>query len=391
TIKKLKTDKNFKIIKNIFNKEHSLEIQLPFLQKTIKNFKIIPLIVGNIKENNYEKIAKKINSFIDENTLIVISTDFMHFGKNYNYTPFNKDILDFIRFVDSAALEAIGKKSFNMFNTVLKNSGTTICGKNCIKILLKILNKKNFESLEPKLTCYYTSAQLSNARKNNNINIKKLLSNLPDKLVKNSVSYAGLIFTKEKLKDLKKEKQLTDFEKKSLLELAFRSIKNEFKKNKLPDHLLWPIKSNALQKQKGVFVTLNKNGKLRGCIGRIVTNEPLFKTVQEMAKAAAFDDTRFNPLKKDELDQTKIELSVLTKPKKIKDYKNIKLGKHGIILNKKTKSGYNASSVFLPEVPIGLGWNKEKTLEQLSLKAGLSKDTWKKDCNFQVFESFKIK
>ncbi len=403
---KLKTNKNFKIIKNIFDKEHAIEIQLPFLQKTIKDFKIIPLIVGQINENSYQKIAQTLKTIVDDNTLIVISTDFIHYGKNYNYTPFKRDVLDFIRFVDSAALEAIGKQSFDTFNTVLKNSNATICGKNCIRILLKLLEEKSFGVVEPRLTCYYTSAQLTQARKNNVINIRKLFSDLPDRLVKNSVSYAGLIFTTQKLKSLKVEAdKLTNFEKKSLLELAFRSIQNEFvanefvpnefvpnefENNKLPDHLLWPIRSIALQKQAGAFVTLNKNGNLQGCIGRIVTNNVLFKTVQEMAKAAAFNDKRFNPLKKEKLKDINISISVLTQPKKIKTYKEIELGKHGIILKKSTKSGHPRSSVFLPKVPTGLGWNIEKTLEQLSLKAGLSRNDWRDDCNFEVFESFEI-
>lgn len=401
-LSKLKTNKNFKIIKNIFNKEHAIEIQLPFLQRTIKNFKFIPLIVGQINNENYEQIAQTIKKIIDDNTLIVISTDFIHYGKNYQYTPFKRDILDFIRFVDSAALEAIGKQSFNLFNTVIKNSNATICGKNCIRILLKLLEKKSFEQtsfeqteLKPRLTCYYTSAQLTQARIKNTINIKKLLSNLPDRLVRNSVSYAGLIFTTQKLQTLKEEDKLTNFEKKSLLELAFRSIQNEFLENKLPDHLLWPIKSLGIQKQAGAFVTLNKNGNLKGCIGRIVTNKVLFKTVQEMAKAAAFNDKRFNPLKKDELKDINISISVLTKPKQIQNYKEIELGKHGIILKKQTyrgstKSNYPASSVFLPKVPTGLGWNIKTTLEQLSLKAGLSRNDWQDNCNFEVFESFEI-
>jgi MEMO1 family protein len=389
-LNKLKEKNLFKIDKNIFNKEHSIEIQFPFLQKTIQDFKIIPLIIGQINETNINLITKSIEKIIDKNTLIVISSDFIHYGKDYNYTPFERDVLDFIRFVDSAALEAIGKQSYKMFNKTLKNSGATICGQNCIKIALKLLENKIFGNVESRLTCYYTSAQLTQARKNNNINIKKLLSDHPDSKVKNSVSYAGLIFTTEKQNSLKKEDQLTNFEKKSLLELSYRTIENEFNQNKLPNHMLWPIKSFGLQNKNGAFVTLHKNGNLKGCIGRITTNEELFKTVQEMTKAAAFQDARFRPLQKDELDKIKIEISVLTKPNKINDYRKIKLGKDGIILKKETKEGRYISSVFLPEVATDQGWTIEKTLEQLSLKAGLNKNAWQEDCSFEIFESFKI-
>lgn len=390
-IEKLNINKNFNFIKNIFDHEHAIEIQLPFLQKTISDFKIVPLIVSHIDENNYDEITNIIKNIIDKNTLVVISSDFIHHGKNYNYTPFDKNILDFIRFVDSAALDAIGKQSFKMFDDILKNSKATICGQNCIKIVLKLLENKVFGPVEPRLTCYYTSAQLTESRKNNNINTQKLLSNLSDNKVQNNVSYAGLIFTTEKLNKLKEEDQLTNFEKKSLLELAFRSIENEFNQKKLPAHLLWPIKSFGLKKEAGAFVTLNKNGNLQGCIGRIISSQELFKTVQEMAKAAAFNDTRFNPLQKDELNKLEIEISILTKPQKIDDYKNINLRKDGIILKKETKEGSIASSVFLPEVATGQGWTIKETLEQLSLKAGLEKNAWKKNSSFEIFQSFKIK
>ena len=232
---------------------------------------------------------------------------------------------------------------------------------------------------------------MEQARKNNRINIKKLLSDMPDDLIKNSVSYAGLVFTTEKNETLKQEDQLTDYEKQSLYILAKRSIENEFKENKIPSNLLWPVRTISLDKDSGAFVTLNNNGQLRGCIGRIISNQELFKTVQEMAIAAAFNDTRFNKVTKTELDNLDISISVLTSPKSINSYNEIILGQHGIILKKPTKSGYLANAVFLPKVPTDWGWTLQKTLEQLSLKAGLDKDAWISDCSFDVFESFEIK
>lgn len=406
-IKKLELNKNISFVENAFNTEHAIEIQLPFLQETIENFEIIPLIVGAVKDNDYANVANSLKGIIDDNSLIVISSDFIHYGKDYNYTPFNNFILDSIRYVDSEALYAIGKKSFINFNNVVRKTGATICGQNAIKVILKMLENKDFVELEPRLTCYYTSAQMNKARNENNINIRKLLSDLPDNEVKNSVSYAGLIFTKEhtqsspkatsdkvsveKLKTLNEEEQLTGYEKKSLLNLAHISISNEFKKEKKPEHLLFPIKSLGLEQKRGIFVTLHKNGNLRGCIGRITSNQELFKTVSEMAKFASFNDTRFQPLTEDELNDIDIEISILTEPKKINHYQDIQLGKDGIILKKITKSGINISSVFLPEVAPGQKWTLEQTLEQLSLKAGFGKDEWKNNACFEIFQSFKIK
>ncbi|KKP24207.1 MAG: hypothetical protein SZ59_C0002G0053 [candidate division TM6 bacterium GW2011_GWF2_28_16] len=393
-INKLQENNNFKFIENVFEAEHAIEIQLPFLQHTIENFEITPLVVGNILERDYKNIADSIKNIIDNNTLIVISSDFIHYGLDYGYTPFNIFILDNIKNTDTQALYAIGKQSFINFSNTIKKTGATICGQNCIKILLKLLEQKPFGYIEPRLTCYYTSAQLSQARNNYNININKLLADIPDNIfnnIKNSVSYAGLIFTAEKNSLLKEEDQLTEYEKLSLYNLAKRTISNELQENKVPVDLLYPVTTISLDKNAGAFVTLEKNGNLQGCIGRIISNQELYKTVEEMAKVAAFNDTRFNPVTKEDLENLEISISILTQPKSINNYNDIILGKHGIILKKPTKSGYWTSSVFLPEVPAGLGWNLQKTLEELSLKAGLDKDAWQQDCNFEVFESFKIK
>lgn len=200
-LKQLNNNKNINF-ENFSNKEPDIEIQLPFLQETIEKFEIIPLIVGAIKENDYENIANSLKYIIDENSLIIISSDFIHYGKDYNYTPFNNFILDSIKYVDTDALYAIGKKSFTNFNNIIKKTGATICGKNAISLALKIFEDKKFIELKPILTCYYTSAQMDKARIENDINIKNLLSDLPDKEIKNSISYASLIFTKEQLKPL---------------------------------------------------------------------------------------------------------------------------------------------------------------------------------------------
>jgi AmmeMemoRadiSam system protein A len=149
----------------------------------------------------------------------------------------------------------------------------------------------------------------------------------------------------------------------------------------------------GLRTATGVFVTLNTaQGDLRGCIGHIRTERPLYETVVDVAQSSAFHDTRFEPLTKEELAGIVIELSLLTPPEKITTLHEIKLGKHGIILKKFAKDGsLEASAVFLPAVPIQQKWNLRTTLEQLSIKAGLGRDGWKRDVEFQLFEDIKIR
>lgn len=137
----------------------------------------------------------------------------------------------------------------------------------------------------------------------------------------------------------------------------------------------------AYNARPGLFVTLHKRGELRGCIGYIEGIRPLSKALFEMADAAAFRDPRFPALRAEELDEIDIEISLLSPLQKVDSYRDIEIGKHGIILK---KGMYQA--VFLPQVATEQGWDLKTTLQHLCLKAGLSVDAFlKPDCRFFVF------
>ena len=129
----------------------------------------------------------------------------------------------------------------------------------------------------------------------------------------------------------------------------------------------WPKLTPAFDQTNGVFVTLKENGQLRGCIGQIIGREPLRESIPAMARAAAFEDPRFPPLRAEELDQIEIEISLLSQPRLVKDWREIKLGRDGVIVR-----GYGRSGVFLPQVAAETGWNREEFLHHLCQeKAGL--------------------
>lgn len=119
----------------------------------------------------------------------------------------------------------------------------------------------------------------------------------------------------------------------------------------------------------GAFVTLRKEGNLRGCIGNIISDRPLVETIREMSAAAAFRDPRFMPLSSNELDLISIEISVLTPLKKVDNIESIKIGRDGLYVRKGFHSG-----LLLPQVATEQGWNKETFIEHTFLKAGLSPD-----------------
>jgi AmmeMemoRadiSam system protein A len=169
-------------------------------------------------------------------------------------------------------------------------------------------------------------------------------------------------------------------EEKEILLLAARdSISSLFveKEIKEPDYNKFP----DLKLKAGAFVTLKENDELRGCIGYVISDSPLFRTVCNAARSAAIHDPRFYPLQAEELNNIEIEISVLSPPFKMNSYDDIIIGKHGLILEDLGRKG-----LLLPQVPLEHNMNKEEYLEAICNKAGLQGNTWKsKQLNMKLF------
>jgi AmmeMemoRadiSam system protein A len=133
-----------------------------------------------------------------------------------------------------------------------------------------------------------------------------------------------------------------------------------------------PKAEGALAEEAGAFVTLHKRGRLRGCIGNMVGQGPLVRTVQEMAVAASTEDPRFPAMSLGELGEIDIEISVLSPMKKITDVNEIEVGRHGIMMTQGYRRG-----VLLPQVATEQGWGRDEFLENTCYKAGLQGDAWK--------------
>ena len=173
------------------------------------------------------------------------------------------------------------------------------------------------------------------------------------------------------------EEMFNHVEKKRLLEIARQTITEYVANGKIPD---FKEDDPQLNIKSGAFVTLHKKGDLRGCIGIFSSNEPIYKTISKMAIESATQDPRFRPVTKEELDKIKIEISVLTEPKLIDDWKKIRLGIDGVIIKNGSRQG-----VFLPQVATETGWDLETFLAQLCWqKAGLPQDCYK-DPKTQIY------
>jgi AmmeMemoRadiSam system protein A len=173
---------------------------------------------------------------------------------------------------------------------------------------------------------------------------------------------------------------LNEEEKKTLHHIAKTVIENKVKGKPIPD---FKIESPILKENRGAFVTLQKKGQLRGCIGYIEGHGPLHYTIKEMAEAAAFRDPRFSPVKEKELPELDIEISVLTPLQRVKDVNEIHVGTHGIYIKKGWLSG-----LLLPQVATEYGWDRQTFLEHTCQKAGLPSTAWKeKDTEIYIFSA----
>ncbi|MGR3301417.1 MAG: AmmeMemoRadiSam system protein B [Candidatus Scalindua sp.] len=348
--------------KQAHKREHSLETQLPFLQTVLGNdFELIPILISRLNNEEFDFIADKLRPLIDDDTLIVVSSDFTHYGYGYDYVPFKKDVEAKLKRLDYGAFERILALDFDGFIRYKRATGITACGFMPVALLLKILPK----DVRGKILKYDTSGSI-----------------LGD--FNSSVSYVSIVFTRDnEPPDITGDNNgLNNDERLTLLKVARDTLESYVREGKRPDlnsgeYTLSPI----MKEKRGVFVTLNKNGNLRGCIGHIQPREQLIKAVMDNAINSSMNDSRFRPVDAGELEEIEIDISVLSPIKKISGADKFIPGEHGIIIR---LGGMRA--VFLPQVATEQGWDREETLSHLCNKAGLPSYAWKDESmEFFVF------
>ncbi len=333
--------------KKVHITEHSLEVQIPFLQKVIKNkFKIVPILFGNVTHKSYITLAKALAENIGDNDLIVISTDMSHYPSYKDAQQIDTKTLKIIREANIPKLEEYIE---NILSQNIPGEQTLLCGIDGVKTAIELHHLLNWDEI--KILKYANSGD----------------SVIGDK--KQVVGYGAIAFIQ---KEQSQNRQILTNEQKNILRnIAKQTVETYILEGKIPE---FDIRDERLNWHEGAFVTLKKHGKLRGCIGQIVPqNKPLWKVVRDMAIEAATQDPRFQPVSREELNDLEYEISVLSEPKKINDWKKIQLGKHGVIVRR----GFN-SGVFLPQVAEETGWNLEEFLSHLcSGKAGLEPECYK--------------
>jgi len=363
--------------------EHSLENHLPFLQVALGEFKLVPLMFGGLRDDDYVTVASSLDKFLDDETLFVVSTDFTHYGGAYRYTPFPLDgkTPDRLEALANLAFGFMKRPDPSGFRGHLAETRDTICGWVPVTVLLEVLENR----AAGHMLKFDTSGRMSGD-------------------YSFSVSYASVVFTREtEISDAKttvgdnpssesdgnKEptaepgreaageyRELTDVEQATLLKLARRSLESHFglaDKPTVPS-AEFPVTS-LLEKSLGVFVTLKKNGDLRGCIGNVQEGRtPLYQLVQEFVVHSAIRDRRFRPMTKDEVDDVHIEISVMRHVdgprspfKPCSDVRKIVVGRDGLLVERAPRY----RGILLPQVPLEQKWNLEQYLDGICRKAGL--------------------
>lgn len=323
--------------------EHSLEVQIPFLQVVLKNFKIVPIIIGDQNPKICEKLADAIVKVCkDKNILLIASTDLYH---GYSYDECYSS--------DSLVLKTIGKFDINGFKKLYTTKENVGCGAGPTYTVLRAAKAMGATNC---ILCDHTTSGDVTGEKEGYI-----------------VGYSSFIITAEKKND---EEILSDKERLFLLDIARKSIEASVNGESIPEFK--PI-TERLKEPRGLFVTLTKNGMLRGCIGYIQAIKPIYAAVSEMAVSAALKDPRFPPVSSKEVSQLSIEISVLTPLEKIDNPEVISVGRDGIFIKKGLYSG-----LLLPQVATEYGWDREKFIEETCHKAGLPSNAYK-DPETEIF------
>ncbi|HUV67049.1 MAG TPA: AmmeMemoRadiSam system protein B [Sedimentisphaerales bacterium] len=345
--------------------ENSIEMEVPIVQYRQGEFKLVPIVAGRCSLETIERIGVVLRSLVDKDTLVIASSDFVHYGPNYSYVPFNKDVPEQIRKLDMGAYERIAKLDARSFLEYTEKTGATICGRIPIAILLSMLGK----TVEAHLAHYASSGELTGDFTNS-------VSYL-------SVAFAGAWQDQPQIEGGPNAAGLAEQDKKQLLALARKTMVYALQNRRVPEPVdLGVTIGDAMQRPRAAFVTLTRDSMLRGCIGDIFPQRPLYKSVIINAIHACLNDRRFAPVSQEELKDIHIEISVLTVPAPIASPDEIRIGIDGVVLNKDGQS-----AVFLPQVAPEQGWNLEQMLTQLSRKAQLPADGWKEGASFQVFQA----
>ena len=336
----------------IHHEEHTLEVQLPFLQRILPNLKIVPILIGSKDANEIEQIAECLKAYFIPSNLFIISSDFSHYPPAQyaidedsrtarvicNNNP--DDLIKYISYIEDGEVP-------NLF--------TRLCGWSSVLTLLYIT--QDIEVTYTRLSYQHSGMKLTKDHSR-------------------VVGYQAIAISDKRTIDI-----LTKKEKKEMLRLAHEAINRQLYFQDDEDD-----KTQLQVKSSGVFVSVYNGDELRGCVGQFGNKGNLNNLIKKLAVDAAYDDSRFESIKEDELNDIRIEISLLTPLELIDDINKIEVGRHGIYIMNGFQHG-----TFLPQVGARNQWTVEEYLGHCSRdKAKIGWDGWR-EADIFIFEAVIIK
>ncbi len=321
-----------------FDKEHSLEVQLPFLQETLRpGFKVVPILMGLMDRDVFEHLAAGLSQLASrQDVLIIASTDLSHY---HDYATAKE--------MDGKMIDAIKRLSVQESFRLTSAGEAEMCGSSAVLVALEASRRVGANRAE-----VYSSANSGDVSGD----LGRVVGYVSAGLFVDPLDQAGRM---------------------ELLRIARETITSYVRDRKVPK---FDILDQRFEADGAVFVTINTHGRLRGCVGDVRSWRPLIDSVVDNAVRASTKDTRFPPMSPHELKDMELEISILSHLTPVDSIEEIVVGRHGLLLSKSGRSG-----LLLPQVPVQQGWDRLTFLQQLSMKADLPPDAWRQGATIYRF------
>jgi len=363
----LEADRSFRFRPEVHAREHSVEVQIPFVQVAFPEASIVAAVMGRPDPDLGTRLGEALARLLKgRRALVVASSDLSHY-------PGYGDAVA----VDGKTLRAVASMDVHAIRSALSSRlrerrpglDTCACGEG--PIYAAIAAARALGARRGIVVSYANSGDTPFGE--------------PGRVV----GYGAVAFTAgpggtdtSALPSPAAEPEsapLTQADRSYLLRLARSTVERLLTTDTVP--LPRPDRP-ALLRRRGAFVTLKKGGELRGCIGHMAEDTPLALTVSRMAIQAALNDRRFPPVRPDEIPALEVEISALTPFERVPGYGSITVGRDGVLIRKDGRQ-----AVFLPQVAPEQGWTREEMLDHLCRKAGLPADCWRSGCEFHTFQA----
>src|ERR1035437_3994308 len=331
--------------------EHALEGGLPWLQRVLGDFELVPVVMGDQSYENSRALGVALAKLIqgkdkNEDTLIVASSDLSH------YHPYDEAMK-----IDHKTLTALQAWDYFSMSRNFEARIWEACGG--APIVAAMIAAERMGANQALVLKYANSGDITQDHSR-------------------VVGYSADVFVKtHSAKTVEPQFSLDGHEKNELLALARKSVEYAVREKKAYEPTA--STSEVLNQERGAFVTLRRSGELRGCIGYTSAAEPLYMTARDTATLAALRDSRFQPVSASELPQLEYEISVLSPLRRVLDIRQIKVGPHGLLMKNGTHEG-----LLLPQVPLEERWDRQRFLDETCAKAGMRSGCWK-DENTDIF------